>query len=135
MLTGISGSNTVDSVSMIRGLSAAARAGSLVMRSVCDAPAGAGGTADGCWMRGSGFMIVLLARDNSVAVVGVGRDRVRRQRHAFHPHRNLADTCQHRQLAEIFDRRVRRRRDRAMEALEQRLRLGHGLSPYTFRHE
>src|SRR5947208_746239 len=42
---------------MMRGLSAAVRAGSLVMPSVSAALAGAGGTADGCWTRGSDFMI------------------------------------------------------------------------------
>src|SRR5262245_25865438 len=135
MLTGISVSNTVDRVSMMRGFNAAARAGSLVMRSVCDAPADVGEAADGCWMTGNGFMIVLLGRYQLFAGLGSGTERVPRQRRALDPHRKLADTGKHRQFAEIFDRRVRRRRDRAMEALEQRLRLAHGLSPYAFRHE
>src|SRR5438067_4076833 len=135
MLTGISGSNTVDSVSMIRGLSAAVRAGSLVMPSVIAALAGAGGTADGCWTRGSAFMIGLLSRHDVSAGFGSGTERVPRQRRALDPHRKLADTGQHRELAEILDGRVRRCGDRAMEALEQCLRLGHRLPLHAFGHE
>src|SRR5437868_3603011 len=112
MLTGISGSKTVESASMIRGVRAAAREASAVMPPVCIAlEAEAGGAADGFWMTGKGFMRVRLLRGyDLVASFGGGTERVPRQRRAFDANRELADACQHGELAEILDRRIGTRR-------------------------
>src|SRR4030095_7585493 len=90
MSTGISGSNTIERASMMRGLSAAVRAGSLVRPAVCIAVAGAQASADAFWMTGSGFIIVLLGGHDLVASLGGGAERIPRQRRALDAHRKLA---------------------------------------------
>src|SRR5437660_631154 len=70
----------------------------------------------------------LLRGYNLVARLGCGAERVPRQRRAFHADGELADACQHGELAEILDRRIGTCRDDAVKALEQRLRFSHGLA-------
>src|SRR5437764_10530968 len=111
MLTGISGSKTVDSALTICGLSAAVRSGSAIMPAVSEPADTAGDAADGFWITGICFMLrVLLRRDHFVAGFGRGAQRVPRQRCALDADGKLAHAGQDRQLAEILDRLVDRRR-------------------------
>src|SRR5689334_25347740 len=104
MFTGISGSNTVEIASTIVGLSAAVLSGSGVNSVLVDS--GTGGIASG--IMGSGFMS--LGRG---ALLPLQRrlQGVPRQARAFHSHREFSYACEHRQLAKILHRLVRRRGD------------------------
>src|SRR6476469_5958659 len=134
MLTGISGSNTVDSALTICGLSAAVRSGSATMAAVSEPAGTAADAADGFWITGICFMRlagVLFCRDHFVAGFGRRAQRVPRERCALDADRKLAHAGQDRQLAEILDRLVDRRRHGAVKSLEQLLGF---LDRFAFDH-
>ena len=100
MFTGISGSNTVRIASTISGFSSSVFAGSGTSTAVVSfEEAGVAGTSG---IICNGFMS--FGRGRGFAIEG-GLQSVPRQAGALHAYGKLPHARQHRQLAEIFDRR------------------------------
>src|SRR5215212_4641371 len=114
MLTGISGSKTVEIASTMRGFNSAVLSGSGTTLNAFDD----GGSGAGSGIMGTGFMLIRGGsfRRNPWFTLERGLERMPGQAGAFHAHRELAYAREHRQLPEIFDRLVRRGRDDVVKA-------------------
>src|SRR4051812_30938481 len=121
MLTGISGSNTVEIAAMTAGFNAAVFSASAVNAVFVDSRAAGVGSG----IIGSGFM--LLSRG---ALFALERrlQRVPRQARTLHSHRKLTHTGEHRQLSQVLDRLVGWRRHHVMKTLEQLARFADGVA-------
>src|SRR3954466_3814049 len=128
MLTGISGSNTVEIAAMISGFKAAVFSASAANAVLVDS--GAAGVGSG--IMGRGFM--LLSGDVLVALER-GLERMPRQARALHPHRKLTHTGEHRQLSQILGRLIGWRRHYVMKTLEQFAGFADGVALDGIGHE
>ena len=129
MLTGISGSNTVEIALMISGFNAAVFSASATSAAV--RPVGAGSFR----LRRLDDGKVLHSVDVASLPVERRLQRVPGEAGAFYAHRELAHAREHRELAHVLDRLIRGRGHHPVEALEQRPRLGHRLALDRIGHQ